>query len=212
MEVAMRQSHLFKLPWKPWNAGRIIGPKAPLKPKHIWSIRQQLKTGRRIRDLALFNCALDTKLRACDVVKLRVSDVAPGGALRQRSTVIQQKTGRPVPFEITDATREALAAWLELRGRRSDDWLFPSRSRPDKHISTRQYARLVGRWIKMVDLEPAAYGTHSLRRTKVALVYKKTGNLRACQLLLGHRKLESTVRYLGIEVDDALELSEQVDL
>lgn len=208
----MRQPDLFKLPLKSWNAGRIIGPKAPLKPKHIWSIRQQLKTTRRVRDLALFNCALDAKLRACDMVKLRVSDVAPGGALRQRSIVIQQKTGRPVPFEITDATREALAAWLELRGRRSDDWLFPSRSRPGEHISTRQYARLVDCWVQMVDLEPAAYGTHSLRRTKVALVYKKTGNLRACQLLLGHRKLESTVRYLGIEVDDALELSEQVEL
>jgi len=117
-----------------------------------------------------------------------------------------------VPFEITDPTREAINAWLTRRGRRDDDWLFPSRSRKGDHISTRQYARLVGQWVGMIDLEPRAYGTHSLRRTKVALVYKKTGNLRACQLLLGHRKLESTVRYLGIEVDDALELSEQVEL
>jgi integrase len=196
----------------PWNAGRIIGPKPPLKPKHIWAIRQQLKNHGRTRDLALFNCAIDAKLRGCDLVRLRVSDVAPGGGLRARAIVIQQKTGRPVPFEITEPTRDALAAWLERRGRRADDWLFPSRSRPGHHIGTRQYARLVERWIKMIDLEPAAFGTHSLRRTKVALVYKKTGNLRACQLLLGHRKLESTVRYLGIEVDDALELSEQLDL
>lgn len=142
MEVAMRQPDPFKLPQKPWDAGRIIGPKTTLEPKHIWSIRQQLKTSRRVRDLALFNCALDAKLRACDLVKLRVSDVAPEGALRQRSTVIQQKTGRPVPFEITDATREAHAAWLELRGRRPDDWLFPSRTRPGEHLSTRQYAGL----------------------------------------------------------------------
>jgi len=132
--------------------------------------------------------------------------------LRQRATVIQQKTGRPVPFEITDPTRDALAVWLKKRGQRADDWLFPSRSRPGDHITTRQYARLVAKWVAMIDLEPKAYGTHSLRRTKVALVYKKTGNLRACQLLLGHRKLDSTVRYLGIELDDALELSEQVDL
>lgn len=208
----MRQQDLFKLPKKPWNAGRLIGPKAPLKPKHVWAIRQQLKTTNRVRDLALFNCALDAKLRACDLVKLRVSDVAPGGSLRQRSTVIQQKTGRPVPFEITEPTREALAGWLALRGRRADDWLFPSRSRAGDHICTRQYARLVDRWVKMIDLDAAPYGTHSLRRSKVALVYKKTGNLRACQLLLGHRKLESTVRYLGIEVDDALELSEQIEL
>lgn len=208
----MRQPDLFQTPKKPWNAGRIIGPKAPLKPKHIWAIRQQLKANGRCRDLAMFNCAIDAKLRACDLVRLTVSDVAPGGVLRTRSTVIQQKTGRPVPFEITEPTREALASWLARRGRRADDWLFPSRSRHGDHITTRQYARLVDRWVQLVDLEPGAYGTHSLRRTKVALVYKKTGNLRACQLLLGHRKLESTVRYLGIEVDDALELSEQLEI
>jgi integrase len=146
------------------------------------------------------------------LVKLRVSDVAPGGALRARATIIQQKTGQPVPFEITEPTRDALAVWLKARGRRNDDWLFPSRSRLGDHVSTRQYARLVDKWVSMIELEPRAYGTHSLRRTKVALIYKKTGNLRACQLLLGHRKLESTVRYVGIEVDDALEMSEQIDL
>jgi len=208
----VRQSDLFLQPKRPWNAGRLIGPKAPFKPKHIWAIRQQLKVAKRVRDLAMFNCALDAKLRACDLVKLCVSDVAPGGALRQRSIVIQQKTGRPVPFEITEPSREAIAAWLKIRGQRDNDWLFPSRSRRGQHISTRQYARLVDGWVRMVDLEPAAYGTHSLRRTKVSMIYKQTGNLRACQLLLGHRKLESTVRYLGIEVDDALEMSEQIDL
>ena len=108
----MRQPDLFRVPKKPWNAGRIIGPKAPLKPKYIWAIRQQLKTSGRRRDLAMFNCAIDAKLRACDLVRLTVSDVAPGGVLRARSTVIQQKTGRPVPFEITEPTREALATWL----------------------------------------------------------------------------------------------------
>jgi integrase len=208
----MSQSDLFMVPRRPWNADRIIGPKAPLKAKHVWAIRQQLKNTKRTRDLALFNCALDAKLRGCDLVKLRVSDVAPGGALRQRVTVVQQKTGRSVPFELTEATREALGAWLVMRGGRSDDWLFPSRVRRGDHIGTRQYARLVDMWVTMIDLQPQPYGTHSLRRTKVAMVYKKTGNLRACQLLLGHRKLESTVRYLGIGVDDALELSEQLDL
>lgn len=208
----MAQIDLFRMPKRPWNSGRIIGAKPPLKPKHIWGIRQQLRTTGKVRDLALFNCALDAKLRGCDLVKLRVSDVAPGGIMRDRATVIQQKTGRPVPFEITDASRDALSAWLALRGKRADDWLFPSRSRPGDHITTRQYARLVAEWATMINLEPRAYGTHSLRRTKVALLYKKTGNLRACQLLLGHRKLESTVRYLGIEVDDALALSEQIEI
>lgn len=208
----MAQIDLFRMPKRPWNSGRIIGAKPPLKPKHIWGIRQQLRTVGKVRDLALFNCALDAKLRGCDLVKLRVSDVAPGGIMRDRATVIQQKTGRPVPFEITDASRDALSAWLALRGRREDDWLFPSRSRPGDHLTTRQYARLVAEWVTMIELEPRAYGTHSLRRSKVALLYKKTGNLRACQLLLGHRKLESTVRYLGIEVDDALALSEQIEI
>lgn len=208
----MAQFDLFLPPQRPWNTGRIIGPKPPFKPRHIWGIRQQLKANGRVGDLAMFNCAIDAKLRGCDLVKLRVSDVAPGGSLRARATIIQQKTGQPVPFEITEPTRDALAVWLKVRGRRDDDWLFPSRSRPGDHVSTRQYARLVGKWVSMIELEPRAYGTHSLRRTKVALIYKKTGNLRACQLLLGHRKLESTVRYLGIEVDDALEMSEQIDL
>lgn len=208
----MAQIDLFRMPRRPWNSGRIIGAKPPLKPKHIWGIRQQLRTAGKVRDLALFNCALDAKLRGCDLVKLRISDVAPGGTMRDRATVIQQKTGRPVPFEITDASRDALSAWLALRGKRADDWLFPSRSRPGDHLTTRQYARLVGEWVAMIELEPRAYGTHSLRRTKVAILYKKTGNLRASQLLLGHRKLESTVRYLGIEVDDALALSEQIEI
>lgn len=152
----MRQSDLFIQPKRPWNAGRLIGPKAPLKPKHIWAIRQQLKVARRVRDLAMFNCALDAKLRACDLVRLRVSDVAPGGALRQRSIVIQQKTGRPVPFEITEPARDAIAAWLKMRGERDDDWLFPSRSRPGQHIGARQYARLV-------DTGPIASGERRFR-------------------------------------------------
>ena len=207
-----QQRDLFLPPKRPWNTGQLVGAKPPFKPKHVWGIRQQLKVGKRIRDLALFNCAIDAKLRGCDLVKLRLIDVAPGGSVRQRSTIIQQKTGRPVPFEITEPTRDSINAWLALRGRRDDDWLFPSRSRPGQHIGTRQYARLVDEWVRMIDLTPRDFGTHSLRRTKVALVYKKTGNLRACQLLLGHTKLESTVRYLGIEVDDALCMSEQIDL
>jgi len=208
----MGQPDLFRIPRKPWNAGRMIGAKAPLKPKFIWAIRQHLKSQGAVRDLAMFNIALDAKLRGCDLVRLRVADVCQAGVVRHRSTVIQQKTGRPVPFEITEPARDALTLWLERRGDHSDDWLFPSRTRSGAHIGTRQYARLVDSWVRMVDLNPSAYGTHSLRRTKVALIYKKTGNLRACQLLLGHGKLESTVRYLGIEVDDALEISEQIDL
>lgn len=200
------------LPHQPWNAGRMVGAKPPLKPKHIWGIRTRLQIANRVRDLAMFDMALDSKLRGCDLVKLKVGDVMVAGSIRPRSTVLQQKTGRPVPFEVTDATKEALTRWLAIRRARDSDWLFPSRTRNGDHMSTRQYSRLVGDWVALVGLNPADYGTHSLRRTKVSLVYKRTGNIRACQLLLGHTKLESTVRYLGVEVDDALVLSAQIDL
>lgn len=197
---------------QPWNIGRFIGPKPPFKPKHIWAIRTRLQHEGRTRDLALFNTAIDSKLRGCDLVRLRVADVYLGDGVRLRTTIIQQKTGRPVPFELTETTRETLAAWLKLRGLRAGDWLFPSRSRPGEHLTTRQYGRLVDEWVALIGLDPAGYGTHSLRRTKVALIYRRTGNLRACHLLLGHTKLESTVRYLGMEADDALMMSEQTDI
>ena len=200
------------MPHQPWNAGRMVGAKPPLKPKHIWGIRTRLQLAGRVRDLAMFNLAIDSKLRGCDLVKLRVCDVMVAGSIRPRSSVLQQKTGRPVPFEVTDATKEALAHWLAVRRAKGCDWLFPSRTLDGGHVSTRQYSRLVDTWITLAGLNPADYGTHSLRRTKVSLVYKRTGNLRACQLLLGHTRLESTVRYLGVEVDDALVLSEQTDL
>ena len=196
----------------PWNRGRLIGPKPPLNPRHIWAIRTRLDLDHRVRDLAMFNCAIDSKLRGSDLVKLTVADVCTAGGVRSRTAVVQKKTGRPVPFEITEPTREALSAWLARRGQRDDSWLFPSRTLAGQHLGTRQYARLVDRWVGMIGLDPGSYGTHSLRRTKVALVYRRTGNLRACQLLLGHTKLESTVRYLGIEVDDALAMSEQTEI
>jgi len=195
-----------------WNRGRLMGAKPPLKPRHIWSIRTRLELERRVRDLAMFNCAIDTKLRGSDLVKLTVPDVTTSTGIRTRSAIVQKKTGRSVPFEITEPTRDALTAWLALRGKREDSWLFPSRTRAGEHLKTRQYARLVDRWGSLVGLDPGMYGTHSLRRTKVSMVYRRTGNLRACQLLLGHTKLESTVRYLGIEVDDALAMSEQTEL
>ncbi len=197
---------------RPSNAGRLVGAKPPLKPQHIWALRTRLQMEGRFRDLALFNVAIYSKLRGCDLVRLRVADVAAGGSVRGRSTVVQQKAGRPVPFELTSSARSAIATWLTIRQTGSGEWLWPSRSRAGEHVTTRQYARLVDRWMTLIGLDPAAYGTHSLRRTKLSLIYKRTGNLRACQLLLGHTKLESTVRYLGIEIDDALQMSEQEDI
>jgi integrase len=192
--------------------GRLVGQKPPLKPKEVWSIRALLQLNEKVRDLALFNVAIDSKLRSCDLVALRVSDVAVAGSIRDRAVIVQQKTGRPVQFELTEQTREAIQEWITQRALRDGGYLFPSRVHDCPHLSTRQYARIVNQWVASIGLDPHKYGTHSMRRTKAALIYKKTGNLRAVQLLLGHSKLESTVRYLGIEVDDALQISEQVEL
>jgi integrase len=196
----------------PWNKGRLIGQKRPLKPKEVWAIRVRLQLEGRKRDLALFNLAIDSKLRGCDLVLLQVDDVSVGGRVRDRATVVQKKTGRPVQFEISEQTRSSIRDWLSEGNLKSGHYLFPSRRRGQPHISTRQYARIVHAWVESAGLDSSAYGTHSMRRTKAAQIYRKTGNLRAVQLLLGHTKLESTVRYLGIEVDDALSIAEQVEL
>ena len=194
------------------TAGKLTGQKPALKMKEVWAIRARLELGRRVRDLALFNMAIDSKLRGCDLVALRMEDVAAGGEVKNRGVIIQKKTGRPVQFEITAQTRAAVGELLARRLHAASDFLFPSRLKGSPHLSTRQYARIVQGWVRSIGLNPATYGTHSLRRTKAALIYRKTDNLRAVQLLLGHTKLESTVRYLGVEVDDALAISEQVDL
>jgi integrase len=196
----------------PWNKGRLTGQKRPLKPKDVWAIRVRLQLEGRKRDLALFNLATDSKLRGCDLLRLQVDDVSAGGRVRDRSTVIQRKTGRPVQFEITQQTRSSIQDWLSVSALGNEGYLFPSRFRAQPHLSTRQYLRIVHAWVERAGLDESAYGTHSMRRTKAAQIYKKTGNLRAVQLLLGHTKLESTARYLGIEVDDALSISEQVEL
>ena len=196
----------------PWNKGKLTGAKPPLRPKHVWSIRTKLQVEGKTRDLALFNLAIDSKLRGCDVVALKVDDVAPNGYAVGRATVRQKKTGRPVKFELTEQTRQAVDDYLRITGRKPGQFLFTGRHGADQGMTTRQYARLLSEWIAGIGLDPHFFGTHSLRRTKATLIYRRTGNLRAVQLLLGHTKIESTVRYLGIEVDDALSIAEQVDL
>ena len=197
---------------EPWNKGKIVGQKAPFKVKDIWALRVRLQMDSRARELALFNLGIDSKLRGCDLVALRVRDVFHGDQAATRAIVMQHKTQRPVQFEVTQATRDALQAWVKQAGLKPEDFLFPSRLHGSPHLGTRQYARILGHWVDELGLDRAAYGTHSMRRTKATLIYRRTKNLRAVQLLLGHSKLESTVRYLGIEVDDALEISEQTEI
>ena len=167
---------------QPWNKGKLTGAKPPLSPKHVWAVRTRLQLLKRFRDLALFNLAIDSKLRACDLVGLRIADVAPHGYAVDRASVRQRKTGRPVRFEVTEQTRQAIDVYLSQRRGTSNPYVFSGRG-PAGHLTTRQYARLLAGWLAIIDLDPCFYGTHSLRRTKATLIYKKTRNLRAVQLL-----------------------------
>lgn len=165
-----------------------------------------------LRDLALFNVAIDSKLRGCDLVTLKVTDIVRDDRVRERVSVVQSKTNKPVQFELAESTRETVTNWIRSPEMIGCQFLFPSRFHDRPHISTRQYGRLVRDWVVSIGLEPSGYCTHSMRRTKVAEIYRKTGNLRAAQLLLGHTKVDSTVRYLGVELDDALSISERIDI
>jgi integrase len=195
-----------------WNAGKTVGTKRPLTQKQIWAVRFFLEREGRLRDRALFDLAIDSKLRGCDLVKIKIGDLVAGAEIRTRAIVIQQKTGRPVQFELTADVRASLLTWFERRGGAIDDYAFPSRVDHAGHLSTRQYARLVDEWVTAIGLRSAEYGTHSMRRTKASMIYKATGNLRAIQILLGHTKIENTVRYLGVDIEDALMLAERTEI
>ena len=196
----------------PWSKGRIVGQKRPLLPKHVWSIRVRLEMADNKCDIALFNLAIDCKLRGCDLVCLKVNDVFAAGCVKECASVTQSKTRKPVRFEVTETTRLSVERWIKDPEMIGCEYLWPSRVHASPHLSTHQYVRIMRDWVLSIGLEPSAYGTHSMRRTKVAQTYKKTGNLRAVQLLLWHTKMDSTVRYLGVDLDDALSLSEGIDL
>ena len=196
----------------PWNKGKLVGQKRPLRLQEIWEIRFMLESQNRNRDLAMFNLAIDSKLRACDLMRLRVADIAQAGNVQSRARVIQMKTGRPVQFEISEQTRRSVERWIDHKALVPRDYLFPSCILRSGHLSRRQYSRIVRRWVSEIGLDPTLYGTHSMRRSKASIIYRKTKNIRAVQLLLGHSSLESTVRYLGIDEDDALTLAEQIEV
>ena len=195
----------------PWNKGRLIGAKPPFRQKHVWAIHTMLQVEPSKRDLAMFNLAIDSKLRGRDVASIRVDDVAPNGYAVDRATVRQRKTGRPVRFELTEHTRQAIDNYLKVSRKKPGEFLFTG-PKSGRGMTLRQYGRLVSDWLIGIGLDPHLYDTHLLRRTKATLIYRRTGDLRAVQLLLGHTKIESTVRYLGIDVDDALAIAEQVDV
>ncbi|MBS9718896.1 tyrosine-type recombinase/integrase [Pseudohalocynthiibacter aestuariivivens] len=195
-----------------WNKGRLVGQKRQLLPKQVWAIRARLELAGNLRDLALFNVAIDSKLRGCDLVTLKVTDIVRDDRIRERVSVIQSKTNKAVQSELAENTRETVSNWIRSPKMFGCQFMFPSRFHNRPHISTHQYGRLVRDWVVSIGLEPSGYGTHSIRRAKVAEIYRKTGNLRAVQLLLGHTKVDSTVRYLGVELEDALSIAEQIDI
>lgn len=182
----------------PWNKGRLLGQKLPLTLAEVRAIRRRLKSARKLRDFVLFSLAIESNLRACDLVQLRVRDVSKGRQIASQVTIRPLQMDRPVQFEITEETRDGIAVWIAQAGLRPDDYLFPSRLSASPHLSIRQYARDVASWVSLIGLDPGAYGTQSLRRTKPALIYRRTRDLEAVQRLLGHTKPRSTARFLGI--------------
>lgn len=185
---------------EPWNKGKLIGQKSPLKRKDIWTLRVKLElTPKHERGLAMFNLAIDSKLRASDLVK--VKDISVGGRILKRAMIIQQKTSLPVQLEITKSTRDALACHINLLNLRYNDYLFESRSKKGFHITTRQYSRIVKKWVSMIGLDECYFATHSLRRTKVSLIYKqKTFELFCCFLAIKAYKALCNILVLKLKM------------
>ena len=191
---------------------RHLGPKRALTSQDVHRVRAYLELNNKVRDLALFDLAVDSKLRACDLVRLRVSDIVRNDEITSRARVIQKKTGRPVRFEIASNARKSLSNHIAKSDLKIGSYLFPSRVRANGHLSTRQYANLLKSWVSAIGLDETQYGTHSMRRTKASIIYSRTKNIRAVQILLGHTKLDNTVRYLGIDEEDALALAESTEI
>ena len=195
-----------------WNKGQIIGQKKARRLEEIWRIRTRLELEDRQKELTIFNLALDSKLRSCDLLRLKVRDIASGMRVLSRVMILQQKTRHEVHFELSPRTQQTLYHWIFNQQLEPQNYLFSSNRNQGEHISYTQYERMVKRWVSELGLDKTQYSTHSLRRTKASIIYAKTKNLRAIQLLLGHTKLESTIQYLGVELEDALRISEQVEI
>ena len=187
------------------------GVKKPFRLEEIWRIRTRLEIENSLMQLALLNLAIDSKLRASDLLPLRVCDISSQERMFARVKLIQQKTDVEVQFEVTARTQQSLMKWIFVAALKTSDYLFPSLIRNEQPISYSYYRSLVRSWASNIGLDPNLYGTHSMRRTKATLVYAKTKDIRSVQLLLGHTRVDNTIRYLGVELEDALTLSESTD-
>lgn len=187
------------------------GVKRPFKLEEIWRIRTRLEIQDNLMQLALLNLAIDSKLRACDLLSLKVQDIATQDQIFERVQWTQRKTGIDVQFEITPRTQQSLTRWIHSVPLVAKDYIFKSTRRANQSISYSYYRTIIRCWTEQLGLDPDLYGTHSMRRTKATLVYARTKNIRAVQLLLGHTKIDNTIRYLGIEIEDAIKISRETD-
>ena len=194
-----------------FNKTKRSGVKKPFRLEEIWRIRTRLEIENNLMQLTLLNLAIDSKLRASDLLALRICDVSSQDRIFNRVKHIQRKTDIEVQFEITTRTQQSLMKWILISALDASDFLFPSQRREQQPISYSYYRSLVRKWASDLGLDSHLYGTHSMRRTKATLVYAKTKNIRVVQLLLGHTKVDNTIRYLGVELEDALLLSEDTD-
>lgn len=215
---AQRQSRKNDAPMQPkrggWNKGVAVGSMRPLDEEQIRAIRRILKQKMLLRDLALFETALSTMLRGGDVLHLKVSDVRDSvGTMRQNFTVRAKKTGRPVSVGMSDTAKSAVRDLIKSLGLGQADYLFTAAGDPHgEPLTTVSYRRFIKQWCNWIHVDPAAFSTHSLRRTRAAIIYRETGNLRAVQLLLGHASIDMTQRYLGVEEKQALELAKRYEV
>lgn len=191
--------------------GNKTGVKKPFRLEEIWRIRTRLELNDNLMELSLFNLAIDSKLRSNDLLSLKVSDVSSNFLVFSRVQYVQKKTGNDVQFEITQRTQQTLSHWIKDQSLQSTDYLFPSPRKSEQPLSYSYYRKIIRSWALALGHNPDLYGTHSLRRTKATLIYQKTKNIRAIQLLLGHTKIENTIKYLGVELEDALRLSEEIE-
>lgn len=199
-------------PSEPWNKNKVVGRKPPLSPEQIQLIKMLLSQAGNLRDLALFSLAIDSSLRGSDLVRLRVEDLYDGSEIREVANIRQKKTSKPVSFTMSTYTREALKELIQSEEKSSQGFLFTSQHKGKGNpLSPAHFRRLMKGWLAQANINPELYGSHSLRRSKISLIYKKTGNLRAVQLLLGHKSIESTKKYLGIEEGEAIEIAKQFD-
>ncbi len=187
------------------------GVKKPFRLEEIWRIRTRLELNNNVMELSLLNLAIDSKLRSSDLLSLRVSDISSNFLVFSRVQYVQKKTGNNVQFEVTQRTQQTLSHWIKDQELKPTDYLFPSPRKVNQPLSYSYYRRIIRSWALALGHNPDLYGTHSLRRTKATLIYQKTKNIRAIQLLLGHTKIENTIKYLGVELEDALRLSEEIE-